>query len=51
MVVGLPAKGRIVGFDIVEVCPPYDLSEITALVAARLAIDLLGAILANRNSR
>jgi len=46
MVVGLPAKGRIVGFDIVEVCPPYDLSEITALVAARLAIDLLGAILA-----
>jgi len=45
MLVGLPAKGRIVGFDVVEVCPPYDLSEITALAAARLALDLLGAIL------
>jgi agmatinase len=45
MLLGLPAKGRIVGFDIVEVSPPYDHSEITALAAARLAIDLMGAIL------
>ncbi|MHB8894647.1 MAG: agmatinase [Candidatus Geothermincolia bacterium] len=42
---GLPGRGRIVGFDIVEVCPPYDNSEITSLAAARLVLDMLGAIL------
>lgn len=48
MLVGLPGKGRIVGFDIVEVCPPYDHAEMTAQVAARLALDFIGAILDNR---
>lgn len=46
ILIGLPERGRVVGFDIVEVCPPYDHAEITSLAAARLAIDLLAAILA-----
>ena len=45
MVIRLPEKGRIMGFEIVEVCPPYDHAEMTSLVAARLALDLMGAIL------
>jgi agmatinase/guanidinopropionase len=34
---GLP----IVGFDIVEVSPPYDSAEITALLAANLGYEFL----------
>lgn len=48
MLVGLPEKGRIVGFDIVEVCPPYDHAEMTAQVAARLVLDMMGAILGQK---
>jgi agmatinase len=32
---------RLVSFDIVEVSPPYDSSEITALLAANLAYEFL----------
>ena len=32
---------RIVGADVVEVAPPYDVSEVTALAAATIAHDLL----------
>jgi agmatinase len=48
MLTGLPEKGNIVGFDIVEVNPLYDNGDITSLVAARLAIDFLGAIMEKR---
>ena len=34
---------RLVGFDLVEVCPPYDQGE-TALLAARLIRFLIGAV-------
>jgi agmatinase len=44
ILLGLPEKGRIVGFDIVEVNPLYDHAELTPQVAARLALDFLGAI-------
>ena len=33
----------LVGFDMVEVAPPYDSSEITTQVAARLIVDILAA--------
>ena len=39
----LVAGNNLVGFDMVEVAPPYDSSEITAQVAARLIIDILTA--------
>ena len=41
--VELVARNNLVGFDMVEVAPPYDSSEITAQVAARLIIDMLTA--------
>lgn len=37
-------RGRIVGFDLVEVSPPYDWAEVTARAAARLVLDVLSAI-------
>jgi arginase family enzyme len=44
---GLPASG-IVGFDIVEVSPPFDSAEITALLAANLVYEFLELIAADR---
>jgi agmatinase len=40
---GVAAKGRLVGFDVVEVNPYRDPSGRTAQTAVRLMIDLLGA--------
>jgi agmatinase len=40
---GVPAKGKLVGFDVVEVNPYRDPSGRTAQTAIRLMIDLLGA--------
>lgn len=40
----LPSKGRIVGFDVVEVNPLLEVVPRTALYAARLAVEFLGAI-------
>ena len=37
----LVKRDNLVGLDLVEVAPPYDSSEITVLVAARLIIDIL----------
>ncbi|MBI4641072.1 MAG: agmatinase [Candidatus Tectomicrobia bacterium] len=37
-------QGKIVGFDLVEVAPPYDWVDTTSRVAARLILDFLGAI-------
>ena len=36
-------KSNLVAFDIVEVAPPYDNSELTVQVAARLLQDILAA--------
>lgn len=41
---GLAATHEIVGFDLVEVNPYLDPSELTALVAARLIVEVLGEI-------
>ncbi len=40
---GLPGKGRLVGFDVVEVNPYRDPSGRTAQTAVRLIVDLLAA--------
>lgn len=44
MLTALPGKGKIVGFDLVEVNPLYDPAGITSQVAARLILDFLAAI-------
>lgn len=35
---------NLVGFDLVEVCPPYDHSEITSILAANLVFELLSIL-------
>ncbi|HET8967520.1 MAG TPA: arginase family protein, partial [Candidatus Acidoferrum sp.] len=40
---GVAGKGKLVGFDVVEVNPYRDPSGRTAQTAVRLMIDLLGA--------
>ena len=39
----LAARSNVVGFDLVEVAPPYDSSDLTAQLGARLIIDFLAA--------
>lgn len=39
----LVRRSNLVGFDMVEVAPPYDNSELTVQVASRLVIDILAA--------
>lgn len=41
-------RGQVVGFDLVEVAPPYDPSQITTRVAAQLIIDLLSVLFPSR---
>ncbi len=38
------AKEGIVGMEVVEVAPPYDISDITSLLAVRAICDVLGAM-------
>ncbi|MHA1278337.1 MAG: agmatinase [Candidatus Helarchaeota archaeon] len=38
---------RVVGFDLVEVCPPYDISDLTAITAARIIMEMIGFIIKN----
>lgn len=40
----LSQKGEIIGFDLVEVAPPYDPTGLTCQVAARLMLDLISFI-------
>nr|MDO8134732.1 agmatinase [Candidatus Njordarchaeum guaymaensis] len=44
MLTALPKRGKIIGFDLVEVNPLYDPAGVTAQVAARLILDFLAAI-------
>jgi agmatinase len=37
-------EGRVVGLDVVEVSPPYDHAEITAYLANRVVLEVLGGI-------
>lgn len=38
------SKGNVVGFDMVEVCPPYDMNQSTSLYAASLMLDMMSYI-------
>ena len=41
-------QNRVVGIDIVEVAPPYDVAGKTAHLAARVVMDVLGYVLGNK---
>ncbi len=44
---GLVAKEGICGMEVVEVSPPYDISDITSLMAMRAIVDVLGTVVAH----
>lgn len=48
---GISKKGEVLGMDFVEVSPQYDHSEVTAQLAARVIMDFLGYIFADRKER
>jgi agmatinase len=51
LLAGIAGLGKIVGFDLVEVSPPYDVAGITCLTASRLILDFLGAIFRKRPNK
>ena len=44
----LVAREGLVGMEVVEVSPPYDVAEITALLASRVVMEILGTLVVNR---
>ncbi len=44
---GLVAAQGICGFEVVEVSPPYDTSDITALLGVRVVVETLGSLVAH----
>lgn len=44
---GIAAKGNVVGFDFVEIMPGVDIGNRTSLLAARLTLNLIGALAHN----
>ncbi|BCH66063.1 agmatinase [Agrobacterium vitis] len=44
LMAGIGKRGRIAGFDLVELYPPADIDNLSALTAARLVINVIGAI-------
>ncbi|MCQ6278586.1 agmatinase [Bacillus sp. EB600] len=43
-------RGQVIGFDLVEVAPPYDPAGMTGQVGARIALDLLSFVLKEREN-
>jgi agmatinase len=41
------AREGICGLEVVEVSPPYDTSDITALLGVRVVVEALGALVAH----
>ena len=46
-ILGLVAAEGVCGVEVVEVSPPYDTSDITALVGVRVVVEVLGSLVAN----
>ncbi len=47
---GIAKRGKVIGFDLVEVAPPYDPAGMTGQVGARLALDLLSFVLKEKEN-
>jgi agmatinase len=45
---GLVAAEGICGLEVVEVAPPYDTSDITALLGVRVVVEALGSLVAHK---
>jgi len=46
-IVGLVAAQGVCGVEVVEVSPPYDTSDISALFGLRVMVDVLGSMVAH----
>ena len=46
-IVGMVAAEGLCGMELVEVSPPYDVSDITALMGLRLMVDVMGSMVAH----
>lgn len=44
LIAGLARRARIAGFDLVELYPPADIDGLSALAAARLVVNVIGAV-------
>ncbi|WP_201409980.1 agmatinase [Mesorhizobium sp. J8] len=44
LIAGLGRRARIAGFDLVELYPPADIDSLSALTAARLLVNVIGAV-------
>lgn len=44
LIAGIGKRGRIAGFDLVELYPPADIDNLSAFTAARLIVNAIGAI-------
>jgi agmatinase len=44
LIAGVGSRGRIAGFDLVELYPPADIGDLSALTAARLLVNLIGGV-------
>ena len=44
---GLVAAEGVCGLEVVEVSPPYDTSDITALLGVRVVVEVLGSLVAH----
>jgi agmatinase len=44
----LISRTHLVGLDLVEVSPPYDVAGVTTTLAARLVLDAMGFAMAKR---
>ena len=47
LLLGLVAAQGLCGLEVVEVSPPYDTSDITALVGVRVVVEVLGSMVAH----
>jgi len=46
-ILGVVVAEGICGLEVVEVSPPYDTSDITALVGVRVVVEALGSLVAH----
>ena len=44
----LVTREGLAGMEVVEVSPPYDVADVTALLASRVIMDVLGTLVLNR---
>lgn len=48
---GIAKRGDVVGFDLVEVAPPYDPTGVTSITAARIIMDFISFILKEKEKK